>query len=226
MTIYSLDVKVKIVQLCPTLLYSPWSYPGQNIGAGSISLPQGIFPTQGSSPGLLHCRQILYQLSHKGSPRILKRVAYPFSSRNWTRVSCIAGRFFTNWAMREAYSLGVLFPNSEPVHCSMSISNPHTGLTHIQISHKIGKVVLYTHLFENFPTFVVTHIAKGFSLVSEAEVDAFLEFSCFFYNLIDVNNLISGSSAFSKYSCYIWKFLVLVLLKASLKNFEPNLACM
>ena len=83
----------------------------------------------------------------------------------------------------------------------MSISNPHTGLTHIQISHKIGKVVWYTHLFENFPTFVVTHIVKGFSLVSEAEVDAFLEFSCFFYDLMDVENLISGSSAFSKYTC-------------------------
>ena len=62
-----------------------------------------IFPTQGSNPGLLHCKRILYQLSHKGSPRILEWIAYPFSSefswpRNWTRVSCIAGGFFTNWA--------------------------------------------------------------------------------------------------------------------------------
>ena len=96
---------VLFFQSCPTLLYSPWSYPGQIIGAGSISLPQGIFPTQGSSPGLLHCRQILYQLSHKGSPRILEWVAFPFSSgssrpRDRTGVSCIAGRFFTNWAFR------------------------------------------------------------------------------------------------------------------------------
>ena len=75
----------------------------QNTAVGSPSLLQGMFPTQGSKPGLLHCRQILHQLSHKGSPRILERVAYPFSSgafwpRNWTGVSCIAGGFFTNWA--------------------------------------------------------------------------------------------------------------------------------
>ena len=102
---------VKVAQLCPTLCnlidYSPWNSPGQNTGVGSLSLLQGIFPTQGSNPGLLHCRWILYQLSHKGSPRILEWVAYPFSSgspqlKNQTGVSCIAGGFFTNWAMREA----------------------------------------------------------------------------------------------------------------------------
>ena len=60
-------------------LYSQWNSPGQNTGVGSLSLLQGIFPTQGSNPGLLHCRQIFYQLSHKGSPRILEWVAYPFS---------------------------------------------------------------------------------------------------------------------------------------------------
>ena len=88
-------------------LYSPWNSPGQNTGLGSPSLLQGIFPTQGPNPGLPHCRRILYQLSHKGSPRILEWVAFPFSrgssrSRNQTRVSCIAGEFFTNWAIREA----------------------------------------------------------------------------------------------------------------------------
>ena len=93
--------------LWPHWLYSPWNSPGQNTGVGNLSLLQGIFPTQRSNPGLPHCRQILYQLSHKGSPRILELVAYPFSSgsswpRNWTRVSCIAGRFFANWAIREA----------------------------------------------------------------------------------------------------------------------------
>ena len=65
--------EVKVAQSCPTLrphgLYSPWSSPGQNTGVGSLSLLQRIFPTQGSNPGFLHCRQILYQLSHKGSPR-------------------------------------------------------------------------------------------------------------------------------------------------------------
>ena len=87
-------------------LYSPWNSPGQNIGVGSLSLLQGIFPRQGSNPALPHCRQVLNQLSHKGSPRILDWVAYPFSRRsswpkNWTRVSCITGRFLTNWAIRK-----------------------------------------------------------------------------------------------------------------------------
>ena len=66
--------------LQPHGLYSPWSSPGQNTGVGSLSLLQWIFPTQGLNPGLPHCRQILYQLNHKGSPRILEWVAYPFSS--------------------------------------------------------------------------------------------------------------------------------------------------
>ena len=88
-------------------LYIPWNSLGQNTGVGKLSLLQGIVPTQGSNPGLPHCRWILYQLSHKGSPRILEWVAYPFCSwssppRNWARVSSIAGQFFTNWAMREA----------------------------------------------------------------------------------------------------------------------------
>ena len=83
--------------LQPHGLYSVWNSPGQNTGVRSLSLLQ-IFPSQGSNPGLPHCRQTLYQLSHKGSPRILEWVAYPFSSgsswpRNWTGVSCIAGRF-------------------------------------------------------------------------------------------------------------------------------------
>ena len=89
------------------LLYSPWNSPGQNTGMGSLSLFQEIFPTQGSNPGLPHCRQILYQVSHKGSPRILEWVAYPFfSGSSWPRsqpgVSCIAGGFFPNWAIRVA----------------------------------------------------------------------------------------------------------------------------
>ena len=137
--------KVKFTQSCLSLcdphgLYSPWNSPGQNIGKGSCFLLQGIFPIQGSNPGLPHCRWILYQLSHKGSPRILEWVAYSFSSgsscpRNWTRVSCIAGGFFTNWASREAPA-------------------------------------------------------------------------CFLHDPTNVGNLISGSSAFSKPSLYIWKFSV------------------
>ena len=82
---------------------SPWNSLGQNTGVGSLSLLQRIFPTQKSNPGLPHCRQILYQLSHKGSPRILEWIIYPFSSgsswpRNRTGVSHITVRFFTNWA--------------------------------------------------------------------------------------------------------------------------------
>ena len=89
--------------LWPRGLCSPWNSPGQN----SCSLLQGIFPTQESNPGLPHCRWVLYQLSHRASPRILEWVAYPFSSGssqpgNWTGVSCIAGGFFTNWTIREA----------------------------------------------------------------------------------------------------------------------------
>ena len=84
--------------LQPHGLYSPWNSLGQNTGVGSLSLLQGTLP----NPGLWHCRRILYQLSHKGSPRILEWVAYLFSSRssqprNQTQVSCIAGGFFTNW---------------------------------------------------------------------------------------------------------------------------------
>ena len=91
--------EVKVTQSCPTLCYpvdSPWN-----------SLSQ-IFPTQELNPGLPHCGRILYQLSYKGSPRIMEWAAYPFFKgsswpRNQTRVSCIAGRFFTNWAIREAW---------------------------------------------------------------------------------------------------------------------------
>ena len=96
--------------LQPHALYSPWYSPGQNTRVGSLSILQGIFPIQGSNLGLLHCRQILYQLNHKESPKTLEWVAYPFSSgsswpRNWTGVSCIASGFFTNWAIREAPKL-------------------------------------------------------------------------------------------------------------------------
>ena len=84
----------------------------------------------------------------------------------------------------------------------------------------------YSHLFKNFPQFVVIHTVKGFDIVKEAEVDVFLELSCFFYDPKDVGNLISGSSAFSKSSLYIWKLLVHILLKSSLENLEHDLASM
>ena len=93
--------------LQPHGLYNPWNSPGWNTGVGSLSFLQGIFPTQGLNPCLPYSRGILYKLSHQESPRILECVAYPFSNgsswpRTWTGVSCIAGGFFTNWAIREA----------------------------------------------------------------------------------------------------------------------------
>ena len=92
--------------LQPHGLYSPWNSPGQNTEVGSCSLLQGIFPIQGSNPGLLHCRWIFYQLSHQESPRILEWMAFPFSSgssqpRDWIGISCIAGRFSTSWDTRK-----------------------------------------------------------------------------------------------------------------------------
>ena len=83
-------------------------------------------------------------------------------------------------------------------------------------------MVWYSHLFKNVPHFVVIHTVKGFIIVNEAEV--LLKFSCFFYDLTKVGNLISGSSAFSKYSLYMWKFLVHLLLKPSLGHFEHYFA--
>ena len=87
-------------------------------------------------------------------------------------------------------------------------------------------MVWYSHLLNNFPQFVVIHTVKGFSIVNKAEVDVFLELSCFFDDPTDVGNLISGSSVFSKTSLNIWKILVHVLLKPCLKNFEHYFASM
>ena len=115
------------------------------------------------------------------------------------------------------------FSNLEPVHCSTSYSNS-CFLTCIQISQEAGQVVWYSHLLKNFPQFVVIHTVKGFSRAHEADV--FLEFPWFFYDSANVGNLISGSSAFSKPSLYIWKFLVHILLKPRLKDFEYYLASM
>ena len=87
-------------------------------------------------------------------------------------------------------------------------------------------MVWYSHLLKNFLQFVVIYTVKGFNVVNKAEVDVFVEFSCFFYDPVDVGDLISGSSAFSKSSLNIWKFSVQVLLKPSLENFEHYFASM
>ena len=139
--------------LCPHGLYSPWKFPGQDTGVSWLSLPQRIFPTQGSNPGLLHCMQIFYQLSHKGSPRILEWIAYHFSSRSsWPRdrnsVSYIAGGFFTNWTIREDQSIGLKkYSNFTPRYITMKTENtwPHKNLhtnVHNSSFFKCRKVVL------------------------------------------------------------------------------------
>ena len=110
------------------------------------------------------------------------------------------------------------FPNLEPV-CRFTSSSNCCFLTCIQISQEAGQVVWYPHLFKNFPQFVVIHTVKGFGIVNKVKVDVFLKFSCIFDDPTDVGNLTSGSSAFSKSSLNIWKFMVHVLLKPGLENF-------
>ena len=97
-------------------------------------------------------------------------------------------------------------------------------LTCIQVSQEAGQVVWYPHLFQNFPQFILIHTVEGFGVVNKAEIDVFLELSCFFDDPVDVGNLISGSSAFSKTSLNICKFSVHILLKPGLENFEHYFA--
>ena len=110
------------------------------------------------------------------------------------------------------------FSYLELVCCSMSISN-YCFLTCIQIYQEAGQV-FWSHFLQNFPQFIVIHRVKGFSIVNKAEIDVFLELSCFFDDLLGVGNLTSGSSAFSKTSLNIWKFTVHALLKPGLENFK------
>ena len=115
------------------------------------------------------------------------------------------------------------FPDLASVCCSMSSSNS-CFLSCIQISQEAGQVVWYSHLLKNFPQCVVIHTVKSFGIVNKAKVDVFLELSWFFDDPVDVGNLISGSSAFSKPILNIWKLMVHILLKPSLENFEHYFA--
>ena len=139
--------------LWPHGLYCPWNSPDQNTGVEySLSLLQGIFATQELNPGFPQRRQILYQLSHKGSPRILEWVAYPFSRgssqpRNWTGVSCIAGGFFTNWAFREALQI-----QRQKVNWWSQGLRSGDGLG------KIGKASLIAQLVKNLPAMQETPV--------------------------------------------------------------------
>ena len=107
----------------------------------------------------------------------------------------------------------------KPVCCSMSGSNC-CFLTCISIPQEADLLFWYSHLLKNFPQFIVINTVKGFGIVNKAEIDVFLELSCFFHDPADVGNLISVSSAFSKTSLNIWTFMVHVLLKAGLENIE------
>ena len=115
------------------------------------------------------------------------------------------------------------FLNLKPVHCCMSGSKCWF-LTCIQVSQEAGKAVWYSHLLKNSPQFIMIHTFKGFSIVNKTKIDVFLEFSCFFYDPTDVDNLNSGSSAFAKSSLNIWMFSVDILLKPGLENFERYFA--
>ena len=117
------------------------------------------------------------------------------------------------------------FSYLEPVYCSMSSSNC-CFLTCVQISEEAGQVVWYSHLFQNFPQFVLTHTVKGFGIVNKAVADVFLELFCFFDDSLDIGNLIAGSSTFSKSSLNILDFKVHLLLKPGLENFEHYFASM
>ena len=117
------------------------------------------------------------------------------------------------------YSLNVLFPYLELVCCSISSSN-YCFLTCIQFSQEAGEVLWYSCLLKNFLQFIVIHTVKAFGIVNKAEIEVFPEHPCFFNDPVDVGNLISGSSAFSKSNLNIWKFTVHILLKHDLENFE------
>ena len=123
--------------------------------------------------------------------RILEWVAFPFSG------DLPNPGIEPRSPALQADSLPAEPQRKEPVHCSMSSSNCYF-LTCIQVSQESGKVVWYSHLFKNFPQFLVIHTVKGFGIVNKVEMDVFLEFSCFFDDSADVGNLISGSSAISK----------------------------
>ena len=129
---------------------------------GSFSLLQGIFPIQGSNSGLLHCRQILYQLSHKGSPRILEWVAYPFYrgsswSRNRTGVSCTAGRFFTSWSIWEALRSWSRVQNSNGVGSKI----PKGGWR----MKRLNSSCCNRESFHNY--LAAFHMSKGASLIAQ-----------------------------------------------------------
>src|SRR5574341_1061065 len=138
----------------------------------------------------------------------------------WASSSLAFLMMYSAYVLSKQYTaLTYSFSYLEPVRCSMFSSNC-CFLTCIQISQEAGQVAWYSHVFQNFPQFIVIHTVKGFGIVDKAEIDVFLELSCFFHYPADVGNLISGSSAFSKTSLHIRQFTVHILLKPGLENCE------
>ena len=141
----------------PHVLYSLWNFPGQNTGVGSLSLLQGIFPILGLNPGLLHYGQTLYQLSHKGIPRILGWVAYPFSRespqpRLWTGVSCIAGGLLTNWTIKETKNLTLV------VCFLLPLKREIKNVWHLQPISSIWKPLAFLTVTLAFPSFLLVEL--------------------------------------------------------------------
>ena len=173
-------------------LLCPRNSPGKNTRMGCHALLQGIFPTQGPNPCLLHCRQILYQLNHQRSTRILEWLAYPFSRessqpRNWIRVSCIAARFFTSWATREARCFiqfsSVTQPCPtlwDPMNCSTQASLSITNSWSSPKLMSIESVMPCSHLILCCPLLLLPPIPPSISLFqwvnSSHEVAKVLEF--------------------------------------------------
>ena len=196
---------MKVAQSCPALcdpmeLYNPWDSPGQNTGVGSCSLLQGIFPTHGLNPGLPHCRWILYQLNHQGSPRILAWVAHPCSSgsfqpRNQIRVSCIEGGFFTSWATRE-HALDT---------CLNWFKHEFELIIWIVNIYKIWKL----H-YSQLCTIMMTKL--GFNLNWNARVHSFLFWFFFFFLIILGGKLTKRFKIYRNKYCFCNYSLVVVLL--------------
>ena len=152
-----------------------------------------------------------------------------FSQKSWFQLVLHPAWHFTWYTLHiseiSSVTYTVLtysFPNLEPVCPCLDLTV--ASWPRVQISQEAGKVVWYSHLFKNFPQFALIHTVRGFSVVNETEVDVFLELSCFFCDLADVGSLISGSSVFSKSSLNIWKFMIHILLKPHLENFEHYFA--
>ena len=157
-----------------------------------------------------HLKQFFVQKGKFGEDGIMYEVAWKMAESSGTKACASSSPAFL--MIYSAYKLNKqgdnihpwhTFSYLEPVCCSMSTSNC-CFLTCIKVSQEAGQEVCYSHLFQNFPQFIVFHTIKGFGIVNKAEIDIFLELSCFFDNPSDVGNLISGPSAFSKASLNIW----------------------